>query len=195
MKIGLDFDGVIADCGRLKSEAALELYGVNIAPEYFKKELILSQRLLTLEQYRELQEQIYGTRKLGLQLAPVPGVFEYIEVIEKQHEVRIITSRGKDETLIAQEWLAIQHPNFAIEFTSVGYGNSKAEALTGFDIFVDDDLDKIEPVVDIVPHRFLFSWGYNRHIAEGDIAQRVNSWADLYSQIKEIEGKSYPPHN
>ena len=189
MKIGLDFDGVIADCGRLKSEAALQLYGVKIPQEDFKKELILSRELLTLEQYRELQKQIYGTRELGLKMAPVPEVFKYLNPIAQQHEVQIITSRGEAEALIAQEWLAIQNPGLSLKFTSVGYGNSKADALEDFAVFVDDDLDKIEPLVEVVPHRFLFSWGYNKHVAEGNIAQRVDSWAELHQRIVELGSK------
>ena len=59
MKIGLDFDGVISDCGDLKSKGAKILYGVDIPPEKFKKELVVGQGILTLEQYANLQKQIY----------------------------------------------------------------------------------------------------------------------------------------
>jgi len=186
MKIGLDFDGVIADCGRLKSEVALQLYGVKISPENFKKELVTSQGLLTLTQYRELQSKIYSTRQYGLQMSPVPGVFKYLSLLVNQHEIQIVTSRGEEETQIAQEWQDLHYSNSKIGFTSVGYENSKVDALKGFDVFVDDDLDKIEPLVGIVPHRFLFSWGYNQHIPEGSIATRISSWEELYQHILSI---------
>ncbi len=187
MKIGLDFDGVIADCSRLKSEAALKLYGVHIPPEGFKKELIVARGLLTLERYRELQKLIYGSREYGLQMMPVLEVFTYLNAITTQHDVCIVTSRREAEVLIAREWLNMQNPDIEIKFISVGYGNSKAEALQGYDIYVDDDLDKLLPLVEVVPHRFLFSWGYNRHIVEGNVAQRVDSWAELNRRIKSIE--------
>jgi len=70
MRIGLDFDGVISDCGKLKSEGAMKLYRVNISPERFKKELVVDAGVLTLEQYRNLQKQIYGTREIGLTMSP-----------------------------------------------------------------------------------------------------------------------------
>jgi len=36
MKIGLDFDGVISDCGKLKSDGAKKLYGFDIPSAKFK---------------------------------------------------------------------------------------------------------------------------------------------------------------
>lgn len=189
MKIGLDFDGVIADCGRLKSEVALELYNAHIPPENFKKELVVGGGLLTLEQYRELQDKIYATREHGLKMMPVPEVFSYLPSLVKRHEVSVVTSRGEAETLIAQEWLNSQNPDVEVEFISVGYGNSKALVVEGFDIFVDDDLDKLEPLVGLVPHLFLFSWGYNKHVSEDGIAQRVDSWALLNRRIVEMSEK------
>ena len=117
---------------------------------------------------------------------PVAEVFIYVQRLLKEHHVHIVTSRGDAGTAIAREWLASQRKGVDIDFTGVGPGNSKAEALQGFDVYVDDDLDKIAQVVDSVPHRFLFSWEYNRHIAVGDVAERVGSWSELYHRINEI---------
>ena len=64
MNLGLDFDGVITDCGQLKSASAKKLFGVNIPATMFKKELLLDRGLLTDLQYRELQSSVYGTREL-----------------------------------------------------------------------------------------------------------------------------------
>ena len=186
MKIGLDFDGVVADCGRLKSETALKLFGVKIPPEDFNKEAILSAGLLSADQYTAMQKLIYETREFGLRAMPVAEVFIYVQRLLKEHHVHIVTSRGDAGTAIAREWLASQRKGVDIDFTGVGPGNSKAEALQGFDVYVDDDLDKIAQVVDSVPHRFLFSWEYNRHIAVGDVAERVGSWSELYHRINEI---------
>ena len=66
----------------------------------------------------------------------------------------------------------------------MGYGKSKDPAVKDFDMFVDDDLDKLEQLMDIVPHRYLFSWGYNEHVDETDIAKRVSSWEELYNVVQ-----------
>lgn len=182
MRIGLDFDGVISDCGQLKSMGAARLYGVTIPPEKFKKEIVLGEKWLTPEQYRELQSNIYGTPELGLLMDPVPGMIEYLPLlISDGHQVTIITSRANTELSIARTWSVRQ--GLALTFIGVGYGNSKAEAARGLDVFVDDDLDKLVPLVPVVPHRFLFEWGYNQHVLVGQTARRIKSWAELYRWV------------
>ena len=185
MKIGLDFDGVISDCGKLKSDIARELYGLDIPPEKFKKEIVIGEGYLTTEQYRDLQKIIYGTYKFGLRMEPVIGVLESIpRLMASGHTLLVVTSRTETELEIAKEWCAKQ--GLALNFIGVGYGRSKAEACVGLDVYIDDDLDKLEPLVNIVPHRFLFSWGYNSHIALGTIALPISSWKEFCKTITRL---------
>ena len=185
LHIGLDFDGVISDCGALKSVTARHLYGVDISPDDFKKELVVGRGLLTMTQYRNLQQVIYGTREHGLTAAPVPGMKDGLSALrEAGHRVRVITSRDGNELGIAKEWA--QKHGLDLDFTGVGYGASKAYAAQGCDLYVDDDLDKLEPLVGIVPNLYLFSWGYNRHIDASEIAKRVASWDHLLSEISSL---------
>jgi len=174
MKIGLDFDGVISDCGQLKSDAARQLYGVDIPPEKFKKEIVVGGNHLTMEQYRELQTAIYSTREFGFRMKPVDGVLRYLpRLLSRGHFVQVITSREGAELEIAKDWTRLQ--NLDLEIIGVGFGNSKADAASGLDVFVDDDLDKLEPLSGVVPHRFLFSWGYNAHVQHDDAIRRARS--------------------
>jgi len=184
MRIGLDFDGVISDCCRLKSYGAKKLYGVEIPPKKFKRELIIGEGILTSEQYTNLQKQIYDTREIGLTMLPVNGALKYIPKLQQGgHDLSIITSRPDIE--IPREWLHLKKLDLPI--TSVPRGSTKAEACKGLEVYVDDDLDKLEPLIDVVPNRFLFSWGYNKHIElNPKIATRVKSWPDLYQKIKKI---------
>ncbi len=182
MKIGLDFDGVISDCGKLKSDAAKKLHGLNIPPEKFKKEIVIGEGHLTAEQYHDLQKIIYGTREVGFLMEPVVGMLESVpQLLALGHTLLIVTSRGEAELEIAREWSVKQ--GLALDFIGVGYGVSKATACIGLDVYIDDDLDKLEPLVGIVPHRFLFSWGYNNHIDEGAIAKRISSWQEFCKTI------------
>lgn len=189
MKIGLDFDGVISDCGQLKSDGARILYGVEIPPERFKKELIVDTGILTLEQYRHLQKQIYGTREIGLLMKEVEGVVDYTQRLTSEgHNLTIITSRGIQESEIAREWMRLK--SLDLHLVGVGSGISKADACRGLDIYIDDDLDKLEPLVDSVPHRYLFSWGYNQHIqVPKEVAKRINSWQHFYDEVTSLNEK------
>jgi len=185
MRIGLDFDGVITDCGRLKSDGAREIYGVEIPPERFKKELVVGAGILTLDQYRYFQEQIYGTREIGLTMLPVEGVLEFVPRLKQEgYDLTIITSRGDPESEIAREWMELK----GLDLNLMGVGGvSKTHACRGLDVYIDDDLDKLEPLVDVVPNRYLFSWGYNQHIeVPSDVAIRVSSWENFYEEIKKL---------
>lgn len=195
MRIALDFDGVLSDCGALKTQQAKRLFGLDIPTERFKKELVVKELageedgVLTLAEYRKLQDVIYNDPEVGLTMQPVSGMLEYLpRLLNEEHEVRIVTSRDGPKLDIAKAWTA--NHALELEFTGVGYGKSKASAVTGFDMFVDDDLDKIEPLISIVRHRFLFSWGYNAHVDVGDVAERIGSWEDLYLAIQEIYAES-----
>lgn len=191
LHIGLDFDGVISDCGKLKSEAALRLYGLDIRADEFKKELVVERGLMTMKQYRDLQHGIYATREHGLAAAPVSGVKEAIASLQDEgHRLRVITSREGEALAIAKEWMDAH--GIGLDVTGVGYGVSKARAAEGCDVYVDDDLDKLEGLVGVVPHLYLFSWGYNRHIDASAVARRVASWNHLRAEIADVARRLNP---
>jgi len=191
MRIGLDFDGVISDCGGLKCEATRRLFGVDIPPAKFKKEIVIGEGLLTLEQYREMQRVIYGTHEYGQLMAPVPGMVDGISRLRAQgHDLRIITSRDGVQLEVAKAWM--DRHGIDLHVTGVGYGVSKASAAEGLDLFVDDDLDKLEPLVEIVPHRVLFSWDYNGHIDASQVAVRVASWNELVDRVTALHHARTP---
>ena len=185
MKIGLDFDGVISDCGKLKSEGAKRLYNVHIPPERFKKELVVGEGLLSLEQYMALQKQIYGTSEIGLLMEPVEGVFRYLSRLrEDGHELKIITSRNEEAIKVANEWMRQK----GISLPTTNVPGQKTEACRGLDVYIDDDYDKLEPLIGIVPDLFLFSWGYNQNIHVNQaVINRVDSWANFYEEICRLE--------
>ena len=103
MKIGLDFDGVISDCGKLKSDVAKMLYEVDIPSEKFKKELVFANNQLTPQQYRELQKLIYGTREYGFLMQPVAEVRNYLsQLAQDGHTTLVVTSRENTELFVAE---------------------------------------------------------------------------------------------
>lgn len=186
MRIGLDFDGVITDCGKLKSERARQNYGIEIPPERFKKELVVDTGILTLKQYRYLQKQIYETREIGLTMSPVEGVLEFVPRLQQEgYMLTIVTSRDNSASNIAREWMKMN--GLDVHLISSGLGRSKANVCKDLDVYIDDDLDKLEPLIGIVPHRYLFSWGYNEHIRiPKEAAKRIKSWQHFYNEIKRL---------
>ncbi len=191
VKIGLDLDGVTIDCSdrsEIRSRWARKLYGVDVPAEKFNKGYVIGNGHLTAEQYANLQDTIYNNREIGLEMRPVPGVLEFLpRLIAQGHGVRVITSREPVATAIAEEWL-LNH-NLHVEIIGVGQGVSKAEAVAGLEVFVDDEYHKLKNLIGIVAHRFLFTWPYNSRVETGYVARRVASWGELYYAIREIADK------
>ena len=186
MKIGLDFDGVISDCGKLKADCAKSLYGVNIPGSQFKRDFVIGNGWLTEEQYREITKAVYYTREIGIHMEPVEGALSGVpKLVKDGHKVSVITSRRDTELEIAKEWSAKQ--GLPLEFVGVGYRNNKVQAASGLDVYVDDDLHKLEPLVGVVPNLFLFSWEHNQHVNEDGVAVRVPSWKQLCQRIDALE--------
>ncbi len=185
LKIGLDFDGVIADNGKLKSLAAKVLYSCEIPIHKFRRDILLRENMLTLEQYEYLRDQIYSKPHLGLRMEPVEGVLEYLPKLQQEgFTPKVITSRNQQQWEIALQWMS----NLGIEIEAVplGEGVSKVQACRGLDVYIDDDLNKLESLQGVVPHRFLFSHPYNEDLETGTIATRIHSWKSFYEEIQKI---------
>lgn len=180
MKIGLDFDGVISDCLEMKSRFAKEMYGVDIPPYDFKKEIVFERKLLTPEEYRNLQLKIYEDEEIGLTINEVMGAIDGIKNLMKDHNVVVVTSRGDSSVKIARKWL--NKRGVDLPFISVQYGTDKMVA-KDCDVFIDDDLVKLVPLSGHVPKLFLFSWPYNQEDSHPSIT-RVASWKDFLDKIE-----------
>ena len=190
MKIGLDFDGVIADSSELKVLGARELYHIDIPVGQFKKEIVVEEkRYLTFLEYKKLQDHIYTSRSLGLSMKIVNGADVYIrKLIDSGHSFKIITSRSGKALETAKEWLSKN--NFKLDIEGVGYGFSKANACEGLGLYIDDDLEKLTDLVSVVPDRWLFSWEYNLGVDDERITKRVNSWEDIFSLLSKRKGST-----
>ncbi len=181
MIIGLDFDGVIAHWAKLKSIYAKKLFSVDIPPERFRFELVVPSGALTTEQYLTL------TRKAVLApielLEPVHDALAYIRrILDINVSTIVVTNRTGIALERAREWTF--EKNLPLNLIGVDtIKNTKKEATRGFDIYVDDKLENIKPLIHTVPHRFLLTWEYNKFDDTGTIAQRAFNWKELYEKI------------
>jgi uncharacterized HAD superfamily protein len=182
MKIGLDFDGVISDCAELKSRVAKERYGIEVRPGDFSREYVIDNGLLTHDEYRALQKLIYHDPSIGMTIREVSGAIAGIKELAQGHDVRIITSRDNEAVDIASAWL--REREIFIPIISVGYGLEKIPARE-CDLFVDDDLEKLVPLLGHTPKIYLFGWEYNREHKHPDIV-RLDDWAELLRAIPRV---------
>ncbi len=185
MNIGLDFDGVIADSTGIKLNLAKELFGATIKPNQWRRDIILGEKLLAEDAYDHVQELVYGSDEYGFKLTPIVGALDSINILlQSNHTLTIVTSRVEHKLEIAEKW-ARTH-DIALPLIGAGRNKSKAPYLEGFDIFVDDGLQKLLHVVDTVKHCFLFDQPYNSDEALHEKIIRVYDWADFMKKIEAL---------
>lgn len=184
----MDFDGVIADTSRLKRETARALYGVDIPAEIFKEKQVVGSGILTLEQYRALMNKVCGERDCGLAMDEMAEAIEVLrELTDAGHSLKVVTSREGPELEVAREWLA--NRGVGPDFVSVGYGRDKVVATQDVQVFVDDDLNKLIPLLEHLRGRlFLFDNVHNREDETPEGIRRIKGWGELRDVLAQNYG-------
>ncbi|MEZ5359852.1 MAG: hypothetical protein R3F48_13615 [Candidatus Zixiibacteriota bacterium] len=185
MRVGIDFDGVIADIQGFKKELAYALYGVNIQNEVIDRDKVIEEGYLTSNQYRHLQSMIYRNPITSRAIKPINGAIKYINKLHKRgYDIVIITSRGKTELQNVRHWLDSKKLN--INLVGTNRNPDKSAACHNISVYVDDQLRKLEYLQEIVPHRFWFSSSENI-IPSSSLVRQVNSWFNLYNEITKLD--------
>lgn len=186
LKLGLDFDGVIANSAPLKALAAKKLFNITVSAEDCKRETILKKGIMTAKQYDSIQDLAYWDPELGMTMQPIPEALLYLEKLQEDgHKIIVITARTSGSIDIAQEWLSKQGVH--LEFWGVGRGSKlHAAQKWGIEVFLDDDPKKLEPLSGVVQQLFLMSCGYNLEYETNDTITRVASWSEFYLQLAKI---------
>lgn len=184
MKVGLDFDDVVVRSHMLKSVLAENLFGIKIHPTKFRREWVLESGILTQEQYDHIGRETFSGK---YPLVPARSSVKYINLLQENgHSVEVVTSRSyADKTLPpALEWFKAY--NLDIHVEGVGHGLSKVEACTGLDLFVDDDIHKLLPLIGVVKNLIHFVWPYDEVTTRVDEVARIRGWDLLYAEICSI---------
>lgn len=187
LKIGLDFDGVIADSAPLKPLTAKRMFGIDIPSESFNRKYLVEAGYITTGQYDELQMAVFHDWDVGQHMEPVAGAIEYIQLLlREEYLVQVISNRSGKSVLVAKRWMA-KH-GIDLEIVGVGYGVSKSPAACnlGLDVFIDDDFEKLRLLQGIVPNLFLLHWERSREVVLNQVASRVFSWTEFYLMIQEL---------
>tara|TARA_Y100000310_G_C20678459_1_gene814451 strand:- start:110 stop:673 length:564 start_codon:yes stop_codon:yes gene_type:complete len=184
MEIGLDFDGVIANNSKLKNYVAKDIYDIDIPSRLLKRKHILNSDILSFNQYRNLQFNVYYNKKYMNNMEPVDGSIDYMcKFIDEGHNLKVVTSRTGLGKTIAKEWMEERGLDLPVD--GVGYRKSKAEYCSDLDFYIDDDLEKLVPLIDVVPNLSILNWDYNKDIfVDPSIIKRMNSWKEFYTEVK-----------
>lgn len=144
MKFGIDYDGVIADTNRVKSQWIKKNLGITVQP--WKTDRTQCVPIIGLNNYERMSREVYG-EKLSLEAPLVPGVRNALSQFNKKGKVFIVTSRTLDRVRYAQKWLEKHNLNkFINRLYSFAEEGSKETIARKYqlDVLVDDDVRHLQ---------------------------------------------------
>jgi phosphoglycolate phosphatase-like HAD superfamily hydrolase len=200
MKIGIDFDGTIADTNALKAKWLREQKGIIIAPwlldrtnciEELEKIMLTSQAKDT---YEELSKVVYN-RENTLLLTPIAGALEAIARLSSNNELFMITARST-KLIDSLDWLKEKN---ALKYFKAWYSSnlidkylerklSKQEIceVYGMNILIDDDQRHLNKINIMSLNRILLKNGLENSGYKDGIYVAKN-WDDVLWRIEEIK--------
>lgn len=199
--VAVDFDGVVADSEYAKITFARKELGIeDLSPPIKRKSVVEQKKIMTLEQYRFLQQKVGGKWEYGRLMVPVPGVLLVIPKLCYQGcPLSIVTSRTDEDgyklLFVAIRWLKMWELFWCFQnILGAGYKQSKAPVIEQIQpkplVYLDDDFDKLLPLIGVVEHLFLLSREHNLDDELPSGIERVESWEGFYNKVCKINSES-----
>jgi hypothetical protein len=158
MRIGLDFDGTIADTNSIKSEwISLEL-GRYVPPYLCDRTSLVP--IIGEDNYKSMCQQVYSEQSTS-RLAPVAGLEAELRKMSLYSDIFLITARG-NKMEIVRVWLERQGLLGWIQIRDQPTNHlSKLDVCHALDIdlLVDDDSRHMPPPLEKLTHGILFKPG------------------------------------
>jgi len=170
-KIGLDFHGVIVDHRSVSARLARSMFNIHVHPYNFTRNHVVGQHILTNRQYNTIKYLVYNDPDSIFQIPAIEGAIQFInDALRLGHTLYIITSAHEpDELSLMKDFLKKVYALDVnrIHFIGVGIGQSKAQAVADLDYYVDDDMYKLQQIIDssnmIIPILILFRQKHNQY--------------------------------
>lgn len=187
MKIGIDFDGTLADTNTQKS-LWIKKNLKKVVPVYFcDKTTCLNH--VDLASYKTMGLDVYSTEST-LNLIPIKGSIEFIENWKDTAEIVIVTARNGWRLDDAIKWIEknLNTRNIAV----IGMdkkAKNKGEVCEQeqIDIFIDDDKRHLETINSKEVKCILFKHDAPESIIKDSADFKVcTSWADISKEVAEL---------
>ncbi len=182
MRIGVDFDGTIADTNTLKS-AWIEGETGQQLPSW-SCDRTSCVRHIGREMYERMSAELC-TAERTLAIGVVDGALEAIESIRNVHELLVVTTRPNDVVELVQDWLKQYSQTAGLRLANLGDGRrAKVDACKAHSItaLIDDDERHLLscPSASVLP--FLFKHGAPSSFSHPEL-RVYRSWPGVLTEL------------
>jgi len=180
LRIGFDFDNVIANTNRAKREYAAKNFGIYLDSRKIGEKGYLEETL-NEQQVKELKSHVYSS----FNLKSFYGAIKHMKkILEKGHDTTIISYRRRNPGNKIIKNNLIDWGIYSHEIMIICTDNRpKRKFCYRLDAFFDDQLDNLEDLKGEVKHRVLFSPYFN------EAPERIalsKSWKENYRIIQKL---------
>jgi uncharacterized HAD superfamily protein len=190
MRIGLDFDDVVADSGTALIEMYNKKYGVHFEKNDFKSYLFEETWGGSREERVKEIDAFFATDQLK-KIYPVAGSVAAIGALKSRgHDLYIVTGRSSRDIEQTELWIEQHFPRV---FREVHYSNfrvsdkkrKKSEICQelGIEVFIDDNPDHALDCATVCAKVLLLDQPWNRHQELPKNVERVFSWDEIVTKL------------
>lgn len=190
MRIGIDFDDVVADSGTALIEMHNKKHGAHFEKDDFKSYFFEETWGGPREERVKEIDEFFATDQLK-KINPMAGSLEAMEILkEKGHELYIVTGRSHKDIEQTELWIEKHFPKaFAgVHYASVRNSDERRKKSQickelGIETFIDDNPDHALDLAAAGVKVFLFDQPWNRKQEMPENVERVSSWDDIVSRL------------
>lgn len=187
MRIGLDFDGTIADTTGAKIRYAREVLGLEVTP--LETWRAAGEPRLGAERFREMV--VAAHHQYTESTEPMPGVLEVIERLAVDHELFIVTARTDAEVEWARRWVVDR----ALPVQSLEHTNraSKLEVSRrlALDVLLDDSPPVLLDIAEAGIGAVLIETEYNRALPRHLAIELVRHWPHFEELCRRLQAANW----
>ena len=185
MKLGLDFDGTIANWAGAM-DRWLQLHERrSLDREHDVRDQV------TREQLREMVAAILGTA-LTFEMEPETDALPVMSRLAEQHELIVLTARHDDEAAFATQWL-VRHGAPVREVVFTGRAAKFDACLRlGLEMLLDDTVAHLVPLPDGATLPVLFRSRFGERRPQPPTIRVVDNWLAFEVLCAELAGDERP---
>lgn len=145
MKIGIDFDGTVANTSLLKQQYVLSRYRIKIAAHLCDRTTFL--RMYDKNIYENITSAI-SLRTCTMVTPPVPGAIAALRKLVNSSDLFLVSARPKKRLKWAEEWLEARglRPLFTDIISCSETSKNEICLKRSFSALIDDDIRHFETV-------------------------------------------------